>query len=322
MEEIRSAAEALRRGELVAFPTETVYGLGADAENESAVRAVFAAKARPPDNPLIVHIGSALQLNQWVTELPEAARVLADRFWPGPLTLVLRRGPRLCPLVSGGLATVAMRVPSHPVALALLDEFGGAIAAPSANRSGRVSPTQASHVREELGAAVCKVLDGGPSEIGVESTIVDVSGSTVEILRPGAVTREQLRAALGEQVRVAAHARGGAPGQYPAHYCPAARVELVQPERLVERARSLREHGERVGVLAQRKEADRARFQAEVGLAAVVPDDLVDFARRLYSALRHLDSMGCTVILAVPPEPIGLGLAIVDRLQRAAGAGA
>jgi L-threonylcarbamoyladenylate synthase len=195
--DIEKAATVLRAGGLVALPTETVYGLGANAENSAAVARIFQVKGRPPSHPLIVHIGGAEHLDDWAEDVPASARLLAERFWPGPLTLVLRRGPRASLEATGGLETVAVRVPDHPVALALLSALGGGIAAPSANRFGSVSPTTANHLRAELGDAVDFVLDGGACQIGVESTIVDATGDTLSVLRPGGVTREDLEAALG-----------------------------------------------------------------------------------------------------------------------------
>ena len=198
--DIEQAVRVLRAGGLVAFPTETVYGLGADAEDVQAVERIFAAKGRPRTHPLIAHIGSADQLDHWAADVPESARLLAERFWPGPLTLVLWRSNRVPFAVTGGLETVALRVPDHPVALALLSAFGGGVAAPSANRFGSVSPTTARHVREDMGSAVDLVLDGGPCEVGVESTIVDVRGEQLAILRPGGVAREDLERALGHSI--------------------------------------------------------------------------------------------------------------------------
>src|SRR5579863_6152744 len=196
--ELATAVQALRDGELVAFPTETVYGLGAHAAYPAALRRIFELKGRPTTHPLIVHIDSARYLTRWVREVPEAAAKLAERFWPGPLTLVLPRQENVHRLVTGGQDTVAVRVPSHPMAQQLLTAFGGGIAAPSANRYGRLSPTRAEHVRDELGDAVKVILDGGECQIGLESTIVALEGSKVRLLRPGAVTASQIRQLVGE----------------------------------------------------------------------------------------------------------------------------
>ena len=201
--EIRKAAEILRAGGLVAFPTETVYGLGADALNAGAVARLYATKRRPADHPVIVHFGSGESAFAWAREIPRAARQLAERFWPGPLTLILKRSALAKDFVTGGQDTVGLRVPSHPVARGLLEMFQGGIAAPSANRFGLVSPTTAAHVREDLGAEVDLVLEGGASEVGIESTIVDLSAGSAVLLRPGAISREDLEQALKAKVKEA-----------------------------------------------------------------------------------------------------------------------
>src|SRR5919198_1807051 len=198
--EIDTAVQALRDGELVAFPTETVYGLGANAQNPAAVAKIFEAKGRPRSHPVIVHLDTPRFLHRWVAEVPEVATKLAEKFWPGPLTIVMKRGPNVHDIVTGGQDTVAIRVPSHPMAQQLLTAFGGGIAGPSANRYGKLSPTRAEHVRDELGDAVKIILDGGECQIGLESTIIAVEGSNVRLLRPGAVTAGQIRAVIGELV--------------------------------------------------------------------------------------------------------------------------
>ncbi|GAA1311522.1 threonylcarbamoyl-AMP synthase [Planotetraspora silvatica] len=314
--DIEKAAGALRAGGLVAFPTETVYGLGANAENSAAVARVFQVKGRPPTHPLIVHIGGAEHLGGWVEDVPATARLLAERFWPGPLTLVLRRGRRVPLEATGGLETVAVRVPDHPVALALLSAFGGGVAAPSANRFGSVSPTTANHVRAELGDAVDFVLDGGPCEVGVESTIVDVTGDTPSILRPGGVTREGLEAVLGCPLAVHSTSRVRVPGQHPSHYAPRARVVLVEPEKVVAEAEIAQELGHQVGVLLPPSFAD-APVKAHAVVA--VPGSTAAYARGLYGFLRELDQRGCDLVVASLPMEEGLGLAIANRLRRAAG---
>ncbi|MGW3009879.1 L-threonylcarbamoyladenylate synthase [Streptomyces sp. NPDC001219] len=314
--DIAKAAGVLRAGGLVALPTETVYGLGADAENPAAVARIFQVKGRPPAHPLIVHIGAAEQLGDWVEDVPEAARLLAERFWPGPLTLVLRRGRRVPLEATGGLETVAVRVPDHPVALALLSAFGGGVTAPSANRFGSVSPTTAGHVGAELGEAVDFVLDGGPCEVGVESTIVDVTGDVPSILRPGGVTREDLEAVLGRPVAVPTASRVRVPGQHPSHYAPRARVVLVEPERVVAEAELAQELGHQVGVFLPPSVAD-APVKAHAVVA--VPTSMGAYARGLYGFLRALDQRGCDLIVASLPAEEGLGLAIANRLRRAAG---
>ncbi|WP_248843850.1 L-threonylcarbamoyladenylate synthase, partial [Streptomyces albus] len=249
---------------------------GANAEDPAAVRRIFEVKGRPPSHPLIVHIGDAERLDDWVEDVPKTARLLAERFWPGPLTLVLRRGPRVPLEATGGLETVAVRVPDHPVALELLSAFGGGVTAPSANRFGSVSPTTADHVRAELGDAVDFVLDGGACHVGVESTIVDVTGDAPGILRPGGVTREDLEAVLGSPVAVPATSTVRVPGQHPSHYAPRARVVLVAPERVVAEAEQARAEGHRVGVLLPPSFTD-----APAGAHAVVavPESMAAYAR-------------------------------------------
>ncbi|HEX5828377.1 MAG TPA: L-threonylcarbamoyladenylate synthase [Candidatus Limnocylindrales bacterium] len=314
---IDEAVAILRAGGLVAFPTETVYGLGADAANPAAVARIFAAKGRPADHPLIVHLAGAGGIDAWAVDVPPLARALAAACWPGPLTLVLRRAPHVPDAVTGGLPTVGLRVPAHPVALALLRAFAGGIAAPSANRFGTVSPTTAEHVRASLGDAVDLVLDGGPATVGVESTIVDLSGDDPAILRPGGLPRERLEAIAGVRLPVRGTVEDAgvrAPGMLASHYAPDARLLLVRPEEQAARAAALRDRGEVVGVLA---------FPGSPAVEGAVRVDLgadeEEAARRLYAAIRQLDAT-CDVILAWPPEERGLGLAIADRLRRAAGA--
>ncbi|MFB6638933.1 L-threonylcarbamoyladenylate synthase [Streptomyces chartreusis] len=314
--DIEKAAGVLRAGGLVAFPTETVYGLGANAEDPAAVARIFQVKGRPPSHPLIVHIGSAEYLDDWVEDVPEAARLLAERFWPGPLTLVLRRGRRVPLEATGGLETVAVRVPDHPVALALLTAFGGGVTAPSANRFGAVSPTTADHVRAELGDAVDFVLDGGLCAVGVESTIVDVTGDAPSVLRPGGVTREDLEAVLGHLPAVPSTSRVRVPGQHPSHYAPRARVVLVEPERVVAEAERAQETGHQVGVFLPPSHADTP---VKAHAVVAVPRSTAAYARGLYGFLRELDQQGCDLIVASLPAEEGLGLAIANRLRRAAG---
>jgi L-threonylcarbamoyladenylate synthase len=316
-ESIAQAAAILRRGGLVAFPTETVYGLGADAENPAAVRAMFAAKGRPADHPVIVHLAATEPLDAFAAEVPRSARQLAAAFWPGPMTLVLRRSRRISDLVTGGLETVGLRVPSHPVAQALLVAFGGPIAAPSANRFGRVSATCARHVAEdaELAARIDLILDGGESEVGLESTIIDLSRDRPAILRPGGVTAEQVAAVLGDEVGGASDDAPRVSGSLASHYAPRARVELVPAEQLAARALELARGGQRVAALSRDVlPLDHPQITC-VRVAA--SDDL--FARGLYAALRRADELGCDVALASLPGEAGLGSAIADRLRRAAG---
>ena len=309
---IAGAVELLRAGRLVAFPTETVYGLGADASSADAVARIFEAKGRPADHPLIVHLAGADALDAWAIDVPALARTLAAACWPGPLTLVLRRSGAVPDAVTGGLPTVGLRVPAHPVALALLRAFGGGIAAPSANRFGTVSPTTAAHVRAGLGDRVDLVLDGGPATVGVESTIVDLSGDEPAILRPGGLPREVQEAIAGVPLPVRDRGEVRVPGMLAAHYAPDARLELVRPGAQPARAAALRAQGHTVGVLAfERGGPIEDATVVELGSSEE------DAARRLYAAIRDLDAT-CDVILAWPPVERGLGLAIADRLRRAA----
>lgn len=316
--ELAEALRCLRAGRLVAFPTETVYGLGAMARDPQAVARIFAAKGRPADHPLIVHLAEAAQMSAWAAEVPALAWQLAEAFWPGPLTLILRRRPEVPDAVTGGLDTVALRVPAHPLARVLLAAFGDGIAAPSANRYGRVSPTCAAHVREELGAAVDCLLDGGACAVGIESTIVDLSQGGLRLLRPGAVTAAQLAAALGRPLDSSTSAPATrAPGSDASHYAPAARVRLASASAAPERVRQALAQGERVGLLAS---------AVPPGLPETVhwltlPESDDGQARELYARLREADHRGLTMVVAVLPPATGLGLALADRLRRAAGLG-
>lgn len=316
--DVARAADRLKAGELVAFPTETVYGLGADASNADAVRKVFAAKGRPADHPLIVHIADAVQLANWAREVPAFAHALAKRFWPGPLTLVLRRSPRVPDAVTGGQDTVAVRVPAHPVAQQLLRAFGGGVAAPSANRFGRVSSTTAAHVREEFGDAVACVLDGGATDIGIESTIVDCSGAAPVLLRPGGITPQQLEAALGTPLAAPRAGAPRAPGMLEKHYAPRTPLMQMEGDLVAELARSLGRQGKRVAVLA--RTALQPLVEGMVWKSA--PADAAAYAHDLYSNLRELDHAGCDAILIEQPPDGAEWLAIRDRLNRAtAGSG-
>ena len=315
--DIERAADILRAGGVVAIPTETVYGLGADAENPGAVTRVFDIKGRPRSHPVIVHVADATALETWCAEVPPVARRLAARFWPGPLTLILRRSRRVPDVVTGGLDTVGIRVPRHEVALALLRRFDGGLAAPSANRYGRTSPTTAAHVRADLGRDVDFVLDGGPCPIGLESTIVDVSSDAPAVLRPGGVTREDLEEVVRGPVGVRIGGPVRSPGQQPQHYAPRARVVIVDRHELGARAAAFLASGRRVAVCASRGVQDLPRGVEHVVLDAAP----AEAARGLYAALREVDRRGCDVVLVTMPEEVGLGLAIADRLRRAAGSG-
>ena len=311
------AVEALSRGGLVAFPTETVYGLGADAGNPDALRRLYAVKRRPPTHPVIVHLGRPDQVDEWAVDVPEVAYRLARACWPGPLTLVVRRSRRVPDEVTGGRDTVGLRVPGHPLALHLLREFGGGVAAPSANRFGRVSPTTAADVRADLGADVDVVLDGGACEVGVESTIVDCSGPEPVILRPGGVPHERVEEVVGGPVPMPTGVAGQAPGTLASHYAPRARVVLVGADDVAERAVAFLDDGHRVGVLAEKRPDDLPLRVAVLE----PPRDADDYARVLYTRLRAADEQRLDVVLAVPPAEMGVGTAVADRLRRAAATG-
>jgi len=300
----------------VALPTETVYGLAANAEDGLAVRRIFAVKGRPSSHPLIVHLADAAAWPGWASAFPPEAKALAEAFWPGPLTLVLPRGPRALDAVTGGQDTVALRVPSHPLALEVLRAFGGGVAAPSANRFGGVSPTTAEHVRRDLGEEVALVLDGGPCTVGVESTIVDVSGEAPALLRPGGVSREAVEKVLGRSVPKREKGPVRAPGMLESHYAPHAGVVLVEAAELASRTATLAHSGKKVGVLAA---AARGAWTAPPGVDVLeVPASPEGFAHVLYARLREADLRGCDVVVVVLPPQDGLGLAVRDRLTRAA----
>jgi L-threonylcarbamoyladenylate synthase len=313
--ELRRAAEILRAGGLVAFPTETVYGLGADAGNAQAVARLYAVKRRPADHPVIVHFADAQGAFAWAREVPAAARKLAARFWPGPLTLILKRSALARDFVTGGQDTVGVRVPSHPVAQALLREFGAGVAAPSANRFGRLSPTTAAHVRADLGSEVDAVLEGGASEIGIESVIVDLSRGQAVLIRPGHIGLQQLEETLGAPVAQADAAAPRAPGTLERHYAPRTPARLVAPHAL---DAEIAKHGARTGrgdariaVLAFSRPDERVDYWLRM------PRESTAYAQRLYSALRELDQANCESILIESPPEEPAWQAVRDRLLRA-----
>lgn len=313
--EIEAAVEALRSGQLVAFPTETVYGLGANAADATAVRKVFEAKGRPQDHPLIVHLDSAKYLHRWVRQVPPAAEMLAARFWPGPLTLVLPKAEEVLDSVTGGQDTVAIRVPAHRMAQQLLTAFGGGLVAPSANRYGRLSPTRPEHVREELGEAVSIILDGGECKLGVESTIVSCVGDQPRLLRPGAITLTQLRAVIGEVAVGADENSPRAPGGMLSHYAPQAPLEIVPANALETRVEALGAGGARLAVLAMRQPL-RTLDRVSWINAGRKPQT---YARDLYANLRTLDkSADCVRILVQEVPATEAWDAIRDRLTKAA----
>jgi L-threonylcarbamoyladenylate synthase len=307
--QIRKAAEILRAGGLVAFPTETVYGLGADASNARAVARLYAVKGRPADHPVIVHFAHADKAFSWAGALPAAARTLAASFWPGPLTLIVARSPRVGHFVTGGQDTIGLRVPSHPVAQELLRAFADGIAAPSANRFGFVSPTTAAHVRTDLGADVDLILEGGASEIGIESTIVDLSGGGAVLLRPGAISRQDLELALNASVEekgkssTVRHSGG-----LERHYAPRTPARLV-PTHALDKEIALRPG--KVAVLAFSRPDEHVDYWLRM------PRDAAAYAQKLYAALRELDDLGCELILVEAPPDNADWAAILDRLKRA-----
>jgi L-threonylcarbamoyladenylate synthase len=296
---VARAIAILRRGGVVAIPTETVYGLAADLTNPQAIARIYAIKGRPADHPLIVHTHDPAALDGFIAASTPAFAALGERFWPGPLTLVVGRGARTPPSITGGQDTVAVRIPDHPLALAILAGFGGPLAAPSANRFGGVSPTTAQHVRDDLGETVDLIVDGGPARVGVESTIVDLTGSVPAVLRAGAITPSELSAALGTPVVARSGGPVRAPGMLAAHYAPRARVVLVEEAARATETAHREQAGERVALL-------------------VLPDDPAAAARTLYATLRALDADAYDTILATLPAAGEAFDAVRDRLRRAA----
>jgi len=312
---IEEAVEVLRAGKLVAFPTETVYGLGANASDPAAVRKIFDLKGRPPDHPVIVHLDNPRYLHRWVRELPPLAKALADEFWPGPLTLILPKAENVNDIVTGGQDSIGIRVPSHPMAQQLLNAFGGGIAAPSANRYGRLSPTRPEHVREEFGDEIELILDGGESLIGLESTIVSCLNNEARLLRPGFITRSQIEKIVGPLSTSAEVPRS--PGDRIMHYAPLTPLEVVSIDELEMRAAEVIAQREKVAVLAMRPPLRTQRNMTWIN-AGKKPDT---YAHNLYNHLRTLDRAGCVKILVqdVPDEE--RWAAIRDRLRRAGGVG-
>jgi L-threonylcarbamoyladenylate synthase len=307
--EIKKAAQALKEGHLVAFPTETVYGLGADATNEKAVSRVYSVKGRPTDHPLIVHVSSINLLDKWAIDIPENAIKLAKEFWPGPMTLILKRSEIAKDFITGGQENIGVRVPSHPIALALLSEFeklgGQGVVAPSANRFSAVSPTTLAAVSEELANYLSKsdkFLDGGQCFIGIESTILDCSNEMITELRPGAVTSELIASRIGLPVKLKQNAKIKTSGLLEVHYSPSAEVQIGPPV----------VSGD--GFLAL------ANFESPPGTVRLAsPENNEQYAKDLYAALRYGDRMGLKKIVVIPPEGSGLAAAINDRLMKSAG---
>ena len=316
-EEIERAAQLLHAGALVAFPTETVYGLGADARNADGVRRIFAVKGRPAKHPVIVHLASADLLSGWAREVNADAAALAEAFWPGPLTLILPRAATVLDVVTGGQDSVGLRVPAHPIAHALLVrllELGSdGIAAPSANRFGRISATNARHVADEFGDAIALVLDGGASRHGIESTIVDLSSGDPVLLRPGAVTLEALRRVLGAALSVAGSNSPRAPGTMASHYAPRAAARLIAPGDLIHTLAALTQLGAAIAVLAR----SVPKPMGFAGMWIAAPEGSVAYARDLYANMRTLDARGTDEIWIESPPDGADWLAVNDRVRKA-----
>jgi L-threonylcarbamoyladenylate synthase len=314
---IRQAAVIIRDGGLVAFPTETVYGLGADAMNESAVQRLFEAKGRPADNPLIVHIWHRAMLDVVAADVGTKAERLIDRFWPGPLTLVLKRKPEVAPSVSAGLPSVAVRMPANSIAIELIKSARTPIAAPSANVSGRPSPTRAGHVLQDLDGRIDLILDGGPTRVGIESTVLDLTTDPPMILRPGAITREMLAELIGK----VEHSKSGeelrrSPGTRHRHYSPNARVILIErasPDQIEQLCRLHTQKGVTGFIGHTPITIDHQNFKT-----IILAGDSEAYAHSIYSALRELDQPGTSVIIVEGISEAGAGAAVMDRLRRAA----
>ncbi|TLS36741.1 L-threonylcarbamoyladenylate synthase [Pseudalkalibacillus caeni] len=320
--QITESAELLQKNEVVAFPTETVYGLGGNALSEIAIAKIFKAKGRPADNPLIVHVSSVSQLDQLVKHIPESARPLIEAFWPGPLTIVMPGGAQVASNVTAGLDTVAIRMPDHPVARALIHKSGIPLAAPSANLSGKPSPTTAAHVYEDLKGRIAGVVDGGPTGVGVESTVVDCTGDVVTILRPGGITREQLEEVVGKvSVDPALSNEGQAPkspGVKYKHYAPQAPFTLVEgdTEAIQSLVNEAKTEGKKVGVLAT--EESKHHYDADLVISCGTRKDLATVANRLYDVLRAFDKENVDVIYGETFPTSGMGEAVMNRLMKAA----
>ncbi|SNZ04462.1 translation factor SUA5 [Terribacillus aidingensis] len=314
------AAVLLKQGEAVAFPTETVYGLGADATNEKAVRKIFEAKGRPSDNPLIVHVANTNQLEDLVEEVPDVAHKLLEAFSPGPLTLILKSKGTVAPNVSAGLDSIGIRIPSHPVGLRLLEEAAIPIAAPSANISGRPSPTRAEHVVHDLDGRIAGIMDGGPTGIGLESTVLDCTEAVPVILRPGGVTAEAIQRVIGTVMIDPGLAgeqkeKPKAPGMKYTHYAPEAPLYLVK-ENMQQQADKLAEAGEKVGIIATEELA--ATLDSERIQICGTRKNLATVAEHLYDALRHFKKSDVSVILCESFSKQDVGAAIMNRLEKAA----
>lgn len=311
--DIQKAASLLKLGKLVAFPTETVYGLGADASNPSAVTKIFAVKKRPADHPVIVHLGHLNQLTHWAQNISSAALKLAKHFWPGPLTLILPKAANVAEIITGGQNTIGIRIPSHPIAQALLKSFGSGIAAPSANRFGQLSPTSATHVQADLGTDIDMVLEGDTCTIGIESTIVDISSGIAHILRPGAITAAQISQVLQQPVYYLDRSSVRAPGMLLKHYAPRTKLEIVPAVLLKQKINTLLTQDLKIAVMARHP----ANFVHPNLKWHMMPTIASEYAHALYAYLHAIDMENPAIILveAVPVDEEWM--AISDRLQKA-----
>lgn len=313
--DLQKAVELLRNGKLVAFPTETVYGLGADAMNVNAVKKIFTAKKRPADHPVIVHIENAEQLSNWACNIPSSAFALAKKFWPGPMTLILERAPHVSDIITGGQPTIGLRIPQHPIAQNLLHLFGSGIAAPSANSFGRLSPTLAKHVAEELGTAVNFILDGGACTLGIESTIIDLSSETPRILRPGSLALTEINSVLGGCLssQPTSSSAPRAPGALPSHYAPKTPLRIIAPAKL---KKFLADSDQKpIAVLTQNEifsENNNIRW-------ILMPKDPIQYAHDLYAKLRSVDDGSYSMIVVTTVPQNEEWTAILDRLTKAQG---
>ncbi len=318
------AVDLLNRGEVVAFPTETVYGLGAVATNDEAVKKIFAAKGRPSDNPLIVHIGSIEEVSTYIEEIPDIALKCMELFWPGPLTIVMKaKKDILAPSVTVGLSTVGLRMPDHAIALKLLQTLKKPVAAPSANKSGKPSPTKAQHVEEDLQGIIPLILDGGSTGIGLESTVLDVTVNPPAILRPGGVTKEMLEELIGEVfqpslIEQEQKETPKAPGMKYTHYAPNAPVYLIEKDKEIVKSaiKQLHQVGEKVALLAPSQYLD---LSADYYFSFGDEGNIEEFGSKLYEDLRACDKTNATIILATTTSTEGVGAAIMNRLEKAAG---
>lgn len=330
IEKMKEAADFIRNGELVAFPTETVYGLGADALHPEASKKIYAAKGRPSDNPLIVHISKFEDLVSIAKEVPIQARKLADAFWPGPLTMVVWKNEKVPYETTGGMETVAIRMPNHPIALKLISESGCLIAAPSANTSGKPSPTQASHVALDMDGKIPMILDGGAVGIGIESTIVDLTEEVPMILRPGYITKEMLEDVLGEEVKIDpglidsdSLTKPKAPGMKYKHYAPKADLVLVDGDadkvvsKINELVQEKQQQGKKVGVIATNETKEHYKADIVVSIGARADEDAI--AQHLYQILRGFDDLDVDAIYSESFATPRIGQAIMNRLLKAAG---